>query len=941
MAKENTPAWFNKSLDEASNKSKLKTLRKEIAEGSITKDLTAEKQAEMLRAIDNKITSIKTTGESRKKKAKELGGAPAEKKVEDITNAAVAEATEVKNETAEEIAQKFKAEHGEDALLPAAIAGEGVVDKTPKKKTREERLQAIDARKKKERDEQGVEHDEGSPAEEIATPGTLENGNEAFAKTYEAPELHADRQEQLNTLLTEESPDEKTAAKKTKTAATTTTNTSTNTNTTSTNAQQTAPTGTNEDNTGAPTGVEENEDGPKNLDEARAAFFAAYKQVEKETGVGFKAARFFRGDDRREGIDADIEEKNPELFNRYFTSQAQYRSHLAQEATKMLESGKSKADVEEMIYNELKAKQESLDPIIPEKVRNIASRGLGWYTKMPKPARIILSTAIAVAIVGASGKVAGAGLATYGLKRLTTLAVGGAIGQGLVSLKNRVWNANKDAEKIKAATHAEMQEKIGSKTSLLLGSDIIALENLYQKRLDKEHNAKLKHLAVDFGIRMFAGFGTRFAADSILGGGDHVDDGGKKGGDGKLVPPKPVQPPAPAPIPKPEDSYVFKEIKVDYSSRGSIDTWAHIKSELKDAYKGVDPSKVPPEYKHIMESRADSLAKEFGEWRPDAADGKESLNMLKGSSIEFDKTGKIISHSLRTVSGGTEDQTLMDVKSAGNDPVINQQANERFFHYGGVKAEEVVTPTVPFDETATQPTFESGIQPTVPFGGVDNNGFWSGGTGQGHAFESHVSHESAGTGDDKLAPESDEPTAWDGKRHSKLWWKHHPDGHDLKAEARHAAKLAKIAAAQQAAAYPPQYNAGYQIDNAFRQAAYNSGGYVDEHPIMNPANPSGAPIAYQHHEVYGSHLNEQQVSRILHNPVRFVGDDFLLRAVQAHDPAYPLYKVLHDLQAQGFGFRPNESVEEYFGRARITNQEYFAKMNVDAQDWFVRNGFYN
>ncbi len=894
------PADFEEAIKATKSKKGLETLRRQAAEQG--KSPETEK---IIAAINAKIDSIRETGSTRKKKALEKGGAAAAKDVETINEKAETAATEVK----------------EDADKKAAAAEHGTESKEGTGKFSKDYIAP-----------------ELSDEKRATITVAIETGTDIEGTTPENEVVIIDPEE------VEEDP------------STTTTTTSTATSTTASTTTTPAGPGTTPGSTSTtepvepenPEDAEANE--PKNLEEARAAFFAIYKEVEAKTSKLDKVGRFFLGDNKETGIFSSAEKKRAGIIDEYYDTKAVYQGFIGKEATKMLEAGKSKAEVEAFIYDELKAKQEALSksPLVPEKVRGVLGKATGWYMRMPKSARMVTSTLIATGILVGVGKVGIAGAGAYAATRFTKAALGGVIGQGLVSLKNKFWNADKALVDIKDKAQKSSEEVISEWAEGGLGALAISdLEKIYQKRLDQEHRARVKHLAVDFGLRLLAGLGTGAALDKTgvtgwmddkLGGGTHhdtePDKGGKKGG---ITPPKPPHPePAPAPVPKPEDQYTFKEIKVEYSSKGSIDTWAHVKSQLKEAYKGIDASKIPPEYKHIMEARADALAKEFGEWRPDAADGKESLNMLKGSSIEFDKTGKIISHSLRTTAGGAEDQTLMDVHSAGNEPVISQQANERFFHYGG-QASADNTVQAPFQDGTAGPT-GIGDQVRPPFGGTDSNGFWNG-SGQSHQFESHATAPSNG---DDTPGDWREESAWDGKRHSKLWWKHHPDGHDYKAEARLAKRLAKEAARQaamqQAPVYYPPYNASDQIDRAFYQTAVNSGGHSEFYPIGNPANPGGAPINYQHHEVYGAHLSGQQVDRILNNPVRFIGEDFLAHA--SHDPAYPLYKVMHDLQQHGYGFRPNESVAEYFARARTENQAYFAGLNVDIQDWFVRNGFY-
>ncbi len=156
---------------------------------------------------------------------------------------------------------------------------------------------------------------------------------------------------------------------------------------------------------------------------------------------------------------------------------------------------------------------------------------------------------------------------------------------------------------------------------------------------------------------------------------NHPEDttgGGEGGEDGRKIPP--VVPPTPE-----ENELVYKNFSVDFSSRGSIQTWLEAKQELGQLYAGVPKEDIPESYQHILNTNATDLAKEFGHFKPDQVN--ESLMILKGSTLEF-KDGNIISHSIRNINGVSENSTLM-VNNPGTSPTVIPEVNERYFDYQG------------------------------------------------------------------------------------------------------------------------------------------------------------------------------------------------------------------------------------------------------------------
>ena len=681
----------------------------------------------------------------------------------------------------------------------------------------------------------------------------------------------------------------------------------------------------------------------------RDNYFKVYKEFaeeKKKTNSWFKnmKQKYFGGEIKAE----EIEESNSELAQKLRDAKAAYNAALVEKGNSLVAQEKAKEEIyKTLILDEKQARIDAEVALVPEKVAGLVEEGLARYMAMGPIKRQIITTAVFTGVMWGFGGLAGAGVLGYAGSRVAR----GIAGQLAVSARHKWWGSQeKDLKKLEEEFKTKQTTQEFGSTPMSMA----VLENMQQAHNEKllaEKNIRIKNMIKDGLTRILAGgavLGVEHGVGAILHHGDNipVDDHGVHPDDGNH--------PVPPPTPTPKPTYEIREIKVDYSSRGAIDTWANVKSALRGAYsKEIAEGhleKIPPEYRHILDTRADSLAKEFGGWKPGEAN--ESLNMLKGSYLEFDKDGHIMSHSIR---GGTE--SLGNADGTG----IHGETGEKYFHYEKPVPQPDTPPDVGDPDNPPMPDQPTGIgdpnNPPIP---LDKNGFW-GGNGHGQHFESHVSHP-ADAGDN--TPEGGDHEAWDGKHHTKLWWKRHPDGmhtrHWLKnhpddwwkGNSGHAAeKLAQQAPYSQTPWQQPYYDAGRDIDRAFAQTAENSGGTVSYQPIMNPGNPSGAPISFQHIEQYGPKLNSEQVARILNGPTRFVSQEYLDRLAKAGDAGLPLYKVIHDLEAHGYAPNPGEKVYQFLARVRIASQadasgyagSYFSHMQnnfPNTWQWFKNNNFW-
>ena len=96
-------------------------------------------------------------------------------------------------------------------------------------------------------------------------------------------------------------------------------------------------------------------------------------------------------------------------------------------------------------------------------------------------------------------------------------------------------------------------------------------------------------------------------------------------------------------------SYVGeKEIgAVADKGQGAISTIKELKDNLEKTYENVPEKDIPENVKHIIDTDADDLAKEYGLYRP--GEEAESANVLSGDKITLDQeTGKVEFHQVKT-----------------------------------------------------------------------------------------------------------------------------------------------------------------------------------------------------------------------------------------------------------------------------------------------------
>lgn len=272
---------------------------------------------------------------------------------------------------------------------------------------------------------------------------------------------------------------------------------------------------------------EQHEKIKNDLDTARAEYQKLYKEFQSKRGVFKKMWQGLKGgtvdfDDVPEMAEAmkAAQSKYQEALagygsDLYQTKKAEYEGHglAGKDLEQALAVYKAKDIFDTVVLKEKEMMAQEKTAILPEKVKGILGKTLGWYTKLPKGVRMVLSTAIATGILVGTGHVAASGALAYGGYRLGRAAVSGLAGQLAVGTKNLFWNADKDVAKID-----KNFEKNKGELGSVEGFDMKALQQMQEAletRLKQEKNARVKHLIVDAGIRLAVGYGAGKLTDKI------------------------------------------------------------------------------------------------------------------------------------------------------------------------------------------------------------------------------------------------------------------------------------------------------------------------------------------------------------------------------------------------------------------------------------------
>jgi hypothetical protein len=272
---------------------------------------------------------------------------------------------------------------------------------------------------------------------------------------------------------------------------------------------------------------EQHEKIKSDLDTARAEYQKLYKEFQSKRGVFQKMWQGLKGGTVNFDDVPEMAEAMKAAQSKYQEALAGYGNDLYQTRKEELEKTdlagkdldqalavyKAKDIFDTVVLKEKEMMAQEKTAILPEKVKGLLGKTLGWYTKLPKGVRMVLSTAIATGILVGTGHVAASGALAYGGYRLARAGISGLAGQLAVGTKNFFWNADKDVAKID-----KNFEKNKGELGSVEGFDMKALQQMQEvleTRLKQEKNARVKHLIVDAGIRLAVGYGAGKLTDKI------------------------------------------------------------------------------------------------------------------------------------------------------------------------------------------------------------------------------------------------------------------------------------------------------------------------------------------------------------------------------------------------------------------------------------------
>ena len=639
----------------------------------------------------------------------------------------------------------------------------------------------------------------------------------------------------------------------------------------------------------------------------------------------------------------------------------EYNKSLIALGEKMIAAGMTPEQVrEELVVKEAEARVKENTALVPEKIQNVVKKAAGYYMGIKPPwVRQGLSVTIATGVLLGAGKVTALGAVGYAGHRFARSVIGSTLGQLAVSAKNKWW---KSAEQDVAKVDAEFKNKAETQTFGTGALSVAALEALqksYSEKLNKERNQKLKHMAIDMAIRMATGatvsLSDHFVSNNFSFGG-HTTEAATSAPTNPLKPGKideetlrrlndpagihkyedfsqhakvadpahataTANPAATSPDADPAkaalitdpdnmttvpDTHVYKDISVEYSSIGGIQTWADVKHKLIEAYKGVDEKDIPDEYKHIMHSRADALAKEFGAWRP--GEEHESLSVLKGSTIEFDKHGNIISHSLKNLKGATEDEQLYTTGAEHAD-ISKITVDERYIHGGHIE----------HASTATDPGLDKHMQ--APSTATD--------PGLAKPDLSHKwdqsQYSNTETWKGHIATANSVPAEY-LKPHTHIWWMNHIKNHpELGLDPR---RLSKIHLGKWSYDFPT--GDAHHVTGMMPSDDVYYDGDPTAHGITNHAETAvnhAPPANWLNHNIETwerQKLMLEPVSTETHTHDWFETNNF------HNDPLIALHRMLYDFQHNGFPAKPNESIGDYLRRIKTEHVQFMQTHNAGA-----------
>jgi hypothetical protein len=401
---------------------------------------------------------------------------------------------------------------------------------------------------------------------------------------------------------------------------------------------------------------EQHEKIKSDLDSARADYQKLYKEFQSKRGTFKKMWQGLKGGTVDFNDVPEMAEAMKAAQSKYQEALAGYGNNLYQTQKETFEKNglagkdleqalsayKSKDIFDTVVIKEKEMMAQEKTSILPEKVKGILGKTLGWYTKLPKGVRMVLSTVIATGILVGTGKVAASGALAYGGYRLGRAAVSGLAGQLAVGAKNLFWNTDKDIAKIDKRFEKNKGEIAVGETF-----DMKALQQMQavlEQRLKQEKNARIKHLIVDAGIRLAVGYGAGKLTDKIWGDMHPPID----------TPPKTETPPETPPITEtgPDtDAFVRKGEGIWHVVKRQLEH----NPELQEAY-GWNPNGSAADHNKVIADILNKAGYTEGNMDVRVFDGQQAAYELKPDGIHEFSNGKWIENEYHDDTTPFEDR---------------------------------------------------------------------------------------------------------------------------------------------------------------------------------------------------------------------------------------------------------------------------------------------
>ncbi len=355
-----------------------------------------------------------------------------------------------------------------------------------------------------------------------------------------------------------------------------------------------------------------------------------------ETKKSIKVEEYFTKETNQ--AKKEYDEARKEMGNAMFEKQKAVlvkKGLSGDELNKALLNYKSTEILSETI---LKERQKLIDTKdIPVK-QALWKRMLDGYIKLPKWQKIALSTSLFMA-AAAAGIVTGGAFAGYGLAQMAAMKFGASMAMGAVvghSVKGiDLINRKSDLNFAQAQASEELKLKGEFASGNINQTEFEdKLQSLEEEKKKRERNRMLWKAGAGIAIAAVVGFVAYDALGNAIG---HPVGSVTSGVDGTTGPDIPHSTVAPIDnIPK-IISHANVEAVADHG-QGAISTLRELQNNLRTEY-GDDLTNAPESVKHILNTDAHDLAREYGMYKP--GQNAESVLIKSGQKFMVDQNGNV------------------------------------------------------------------------------------------------------------------------------------------------------------------------------------------------------------------------------------------------------------------------------------------------------------